>query len=131
MKVTEQAKPCPCCLQPHELLTIRRWEAAFWDGERVLYKAEYYWCENDNAYFTDAAMKQKNNMSMIRAILATDLKNVREGFDEGSVDIDLSSMGTSNMESYQMLRLSRQNGPKKRKHPHIKVNEEKNDTKKE
>ncbi len=57
-------KLCPCCMEEHDVQTVLVDAHEIFKDESVDYKAEYFYCNQADEYYTDEAMCSQNDIRM-------------------------------------------------------------------
>lgn len=55
---------CTCCMEKHEVKTVLIQATSTFKNVKVIYKAEYFYCDNAEELYMDEQQFQKNNISL-------------------------------------------------------------------
>lgn len=65
--LNRERKTCVCCMEEHDVLTVKEHEIAEFKGKEVEYDAVYEYCENCGEYVSTEGMLTQNYNAMTRA----------------------------------------------------------------
>ena len=62
--IKKEHKLCLCCMEYHDVSTVKVLEKNIFKGDEVTYDAMYYYCDNADEYYSSEEMLSKNDISM-------------------------------------------------------------------
>ena len=65
--IQTEKKLCPCCMEEHEVQTVRDTERNVFKGVPVEYSAEYQYCDQADEFFADELQISRNDIAMKNA----------------------------------------------------------------
>ena len=65
--LNRERKTCGCCMEEHEVFTVKEREIVEFKGQKVEYDAVYEYCENCGEYISTEGMLTQNYNAMTQA----------------------------------------------------------------
>ena len=62
--INSEKRLCVCCMEEHEVKTVLIQATSTFRNVKVIYEAEYFYCDNAEELYMDEQQFQKNNISL-------------------------------------------------------------------
>lgn len=64
--IKTEVKLCPCCIETHEVQTVKTCVIEHYKGKTIRYDAVCYYCANADEYYEDEDMMRENHEKMVK-----------------------------------------------------------------
>lgn len=89
-------KTCPCCMEEHEVMTVKCCEETTYKDTAISFDATYYYCDKANEYFEDEEQLQSNDLKIKDAykrkeglLTSSEIKGIRTKYGISQTDFSI------------------------------------------
>ena len=87
---------CPSCMEEHDVKKVEIEEVNIFKGEKIVYPAEYYYCDTDDEYYAEDSMISRNGLSLrntyrekVGLLTAAQIIAIREKYGVSQSDLSI------------------------------------------